>query len=132
MKRNKLGKAGYVLSVIAFVGMWLGLFTEFSILVVGLYYVVLVLILVATLFLLLANEGFKNLMGGGQTLASISTVLFHISVYITSATMLLSVLSIVFLSMAKGCKHRIRGFVFSILSLIVATISFALYFMIKV
>lgn len=130
-KTNRLGKAGYILSIFAFVGMWIGIFTEFSMLFVAIYYLILIAILLATLFLLLASEGFKKWINGGEMLANISATLYQISIYIISATMFLSILAITFLSIAKGCKHRTLGLVFSIISLIVSIISFALFFLIK-
>lgn len=131
-KRDRLGKAGYILSVIAFIGVWIGIFTEFSILFVAIYYLILIAILLATLFLLLFSEGFKKWIDGGQILANISVILHQVSIYIVSTTLLLSVLAITFLSIAKGCKHRTSGLVFSIISLIISTILFALFFLIKV
>lgn len=130
-KKNRLGKAGYALSVMAFVGMWIGIFTEFSIFFVAIYYLILIAILLATLFLLLFSEGFKKWIDGGQILANISVILHQVSIYIVSTTLLLSVLAITFLSIAKGCKHRVKGLVFSVISLILSAISFALFFLIE-
>lgn len=131
-KQSGWAKLGFVLSILAFIGMILGVFTSFSFLFVLIYYFVLIIFAMLTLFLILLNDTFMSYLEGGDALAEMSGQLMEIGKYINIGVMSMAVISIVLLSIFKKYPNRVAGLVFSIIALIGALIAFIVPYVIDV
>lgn len=122
---------GVIFSNISIVGLIFLLSGIFGAFLVGLFYLLLIFLVLATFFLILIFEGFRRLFSlGGEILVPLTNIAVSVSAVVGPLTILTSVLAIVFLSFNKKDLHKSR-IVFSSVLLALSVIGTVMFFALK-
>lgn len=118
LARMQVVHFGKILFNLEFIAVAIMLASVISFIMPALYYIMLVCIAFLSLGSLLANETFRSMWAGGETLTKIAEVLTHSWKYTVPIVLVLAIASIVCLCFDKNQKHIARIVISSIICVV--------------
>lgn len=128
VKKSKLVKFGRFLTVLAFLGLLFSVFATYSIIAVILFWFVIVVIMLCTVFLILLDEGFRTFIDSEQSLQNFCMMIYGYAPYVLGVSISLCVISLlIFFGKRKSCNTK-ASTIFSCIVLIMSIITLIINF----
>jgi uncharacterized membrane protein len=112
-KQFNFDTAGAIFLILGAVILFVGLLPTISLIAIAIYYLILIVILILSVFTLLANEQFMGWFSGGENITNVINAILPVSPYIMFGSVALFATAIVMYAFSKHKNAKIAGIVIS-------------------